>query len=338
MRVVKPENKFLASLKRTVDILFYIAVYVYGLATAILIGMWLLLGETNYFVNIFVNTMPISLMLAPILVIIGLALRHWKSLFMLVAALATLIGVYGTAFFPEGADLLVRGREISILTYNIQRRNLDFASIENIVREYNTDIVAMQEVTQEHLDYFRANLHDLYPYEVAAETIERHGQIILSKYPVEQDVQRQVTGGIVDLEGTRLLVYSVQLTNPLSDDGDGFDDSSRSAQAEVLRLLAQNAVNANMPVVIVGDFNMSDATTEYRLFTEHLTDVFRFTRRGFGSTFPNWRFDTPSLGFLPPMIRLDYAFVSRNIEPGDAQVIHQGNSDHYPLFVEIRVQ
>ena len=95
---------------------------------------------------------------------------------------------------------------------------------------------------------------------------------------------------------------------------------------------------SKLPVVIVGDFNMSDATQEYQLFTAQLTDVFRHTRRGFGSTFPNWRFDTPSLGFLPPVIRLDYAFVNRNIEPGGARVIQQGNSDHYPLLVEIRVQ
>jgi endonuclease/exonuclease/phosphatase family metal-dependent hydrolase len=338
MKAVKPENTFLPSLKRALDILYLIVVYIYGLTTAILIGMWLLLGESNYVINIFVNMMPVPLLPAPILLLIGLALRQWKSLIVLLAALATLGGVYGAAFFPEGAEVLVRGREVSILTYNIQRRNLDFAGIENMLREYDTDIVAMQEVTQEHLDYFRANLTDLYPYEIAAETITRHGQIILSKYPVERDAQSIVTGGMVDIEGTQLQIYTVQLTNPLSDDGDGFDDTSRSIQGEAVRYVASLATDASMPVVIVGDFNMSDATKEYQLFTAQLTDVFRHTRRGFGSTFPNWRFDTPSLGFLPPVIRLDYAFVNRNIEPGGARVIQQGNSDHYPLLVEIRVQ
>src|SRR5688572_11673733 len=187
MKAVKPENTFLPSLKRALDILYLIVVYIYGLTTAILIGMWLLLGESNYVINIFVNMMPVPLFPAPILLLIGLALRQWKSLIVLLAALATLGGLYGATFFPEGAELLVRGREVSIMTYNIQRRNLDFAGIENMLREYNTDIVAMQEVTQEHLDYFRANLTDLYPYEIAAETITRHGQIVLSKYPVERD-------------------------------------------------------------------------------------------------------------------------------------------------------
>jgi endonuclease/exonuclease/phosphatase family metal-dependent hydrolase len=336
MKAVKPENTFLSSLKRTIKILFLIVVYIYGLTTAILIGMWLLLGESNYVINIFVNTMPVPLLPAPILLLIGIALRQWKSLIVLLAALATLVGIYGVAFFPEGADPLIRGREVSILTYNVQRRNLDFASIENILREYNTDIVAMQEVTQEHLDYFRANLTDLYAYEIVPETITRHGQIILSKYPLEPE-QSLVTGGIVDIEGTRFLIYSVGLTNPLLDDG-GFDDSRRTAQGDAMRHLASLATEASLPVVMVGDFNMSDATNEYRLFAAQLTDVFRYTRRGFGSTFPNWRFDTPALGFLPPMLRLDYAFVSHNIEPGNARVIQQGNSDHYPLYVEIRVQ
>lgn len=333
--VEKPEKSFWSSLKRIIDIVFLIVVYIYGLTTAILIGMWLALGETNYVINIFVNTMPVPLLAAPILLIIGLLLRQWKPLIVLLAALATLGGIYGTALFPEGADPLIRGREVTILTYNIQRRNLDFAGIESIVREYSTDIVAMQEVTQEHLDYFRANLTDVYPYEAAAETIAGHGQIILSKYPIEQDVQRQVTGGVVNIEGTQLQIYTVQLTNPLADDGDGFDDTSRSIQGELVRHLATQATH---PVVIVGDFNMSDATTEYRLFTTQFTDVFRFTRRGFGSTFPNWGYDAPALSFLPPLIRLDYAFISRDIEAGGARVIQQGNSDHYPLWVVIRVQ
>lgn len=341
VREVKPlkvaPNRFRVLL-RIPTIIFLIIAFIYGLTTALFIGLWLALGETNYVVNIFVNTMPIALLPAPILLLIAFFFRQWKSLFMLIAALAMLGGLYGDILFPPGPNLLIRGHEVTLLTYNVQRRNTDFESIEQILRSQDADIVAMQEVTPEMRNYFDENLSDLYPFQVAsANERTEHTQVILSKWSIDVQGQRRFMRGVIEIgeTGAELIVYSVQLSNPLTDDGEGFDDNTRSQQGEIVRRMA--ADEEGMPLVILGDFNMSDATNEYREFTTNYVDAFRYTERGFGATFPNWRYTNPSFNFMPPLIRLDYAFVSLNIDPADARVIQEGNSDHYPLWVKIRV-
>jgi vancomycin resistance protein VanJ len=326
-------------LRRILVIPLLLLVFIYGLATALLIGLWLLLGETNYIVNVFVNTLPVPLLPAPILLVLVLLTRRWKVAIMLLAALAMLGGLYGSTLFPEGATLVLRGVEVDVLTYNVQRRNNDYASIERILREQDADIVALQEVTPQLIEYLDQNLTDLYPYQVVpGRRRMEHIQMILSRWAIDaSNGQYEVMRGVVDLEdtGVELVVYSVQLTNPLSDDGEGFDDSSRAQQAEMIRTLA---AEEEEPVIILGDFNMTDATDEYRNFTAIYTDVYRRTTRGFGATFPNWEYRNPTVDFLPSLIRLDYAFASRDIDTMAARVIYDGFSDHYPLWVRIRVQ
>ncbi|MDQ7025094.1 MAG: endonuclease/exonuclease/phosphatase family protein [Anaerolineae bacterium] len=336
---VKTEAGRPSLLRRIPKIVFLLIVFVYGMTTAIFIGLWLALGETNYAVNIFVNTMPIALLPAPILLLIALLSRQWKSLLMLVAALAMLIGLYGGTLRPPGPNLLIRGQEVTLLTYNVQRRNTDFEGIEQILRSQDADIVALQEVTLEMRNYFDENLSDLYPFQVAAANAQtEHTQMILSKWSIDVQGRRPVMRGVIEIDdtGVELVVYSVQLSNPLTNDGEGFDDSTRSQQGNIVRLMAADEDGA--PLIILGDFNMSDATNEYREFTKDFIDVFRHTERGFGATFPNWDYINPSLNFLPPLIRLDYAFLSLNINPADARVIPEGSSDHYPIWIKIRVQ
>ena len=338
MRSLQPPPKRFALLRRILVIPLILLVFIYGLATAVLIGMWLLLGESNDIVNIFVNTLPVALLPAPILLVLVLLIRRWKVALMLLAALAMLGGLYGSTLFPEGATLILRGIEVDVLTYNVQRRNLDYASIERILREQDADIVALQEVTPQLIEYLDANLSDLYPYQVASVTRRtEHTQMILSRWDISSSGQREVMRGVVDVDntGVELVVYSVQLSNPLNDTGDGFDDSSRAQQAELVRHLA---ADEEEPVLILGDFNMTDATQEYRDFTTIYTDVYRRTTRGFGATFPNWQYEYPELDFLPSLIRLDYAFASRDVDTMAARVIYDGMSDHYPLWVRIRVQ
>jgi vancomycin resistance protein VanJ len=276
--------------------------------------------------------MPAILFPAFVLLIIGLLLRKWLSLMLLLAAMVSFVWLYGTALTSQTPNLLIQGHDINVLTYNVQRGNKDYERIELILRNQQPDVVALQEVTADLRDYVQNNLSDLYPVQLESSTIRtRHGQMLLSRWPVVDSTPSVVLRAVFDIEGTQFVAYSLHLTNPLSDDG--LDSAWRTAQADSIR---QIAADETLPLIMMGDYNMTDATDEYREFTKQFIDVFRRAERGFGLTFPNWRYNYPQLSFLPPLIRLDYMFV-KGVEPLEAGVIQDGTSDHYPLWAELRI-
>jgi endonuclease/exonuclease/phosphatase family metal-dependent hydrolase len=92
--------------------------------------------------------------------------------------------------------------------------------------------------------------------------------------------------------------------------------------------------------ILVGDFNMSDAVDVHDVFVDELglVDIYAAAGYGFGVTYPNFDTIVPALGWIPTLIRLDYAFVSPSLRPLAARVIREGVSDHYPLWVHLQMK
>lgn len=74
------------------------------------------------------------------------------------------------------------------------------------------------------------------------------------------------------------------------------------------------AANDSGPLMIVGDFNMTDQSADYGQITARYADTYREIGWGMGFTFPD--FSTLSaipgsvsgLGFIRPLARIDYVF------------------------------
>jgi len=88
------------------------------------------------------------------------------------------------------------------------------------------------------------------------------------------------------------------------------------------------AEDANTPMLIVGDFNMTDRSDDYWRIVEHYHDAFREVGFGFG-----WTFN----GTFPiPLLRIDYVFHNDAVQALTARVlVNSGNSDHNPLVVDV---
>ena len=92
---------------------------------------------------------------------------------------------------------------------------------------------------------------------------------------------------------------------------------------------------ADGPLLVLGDFNMSEHSADYRLVSTRLADAFVEVARGFGHTFPR-------VGALPrnlpvpwPMLRLDYVWHSPELRPRSARVGPSGGSDHHSVVVRL---
>ncbi len=95
--------------------------------------------------------------------------------------------------------------------------------------------------------------------------------------------------------------------------------SARAVQAGEIAALVEKSPN---PVVICGDFNDVPQSYVYRLLAKSRKDTFQSRGKGIATTFN---------GSIPAL-RIDYILADPVFKVLGHQTIHEGYSDHYPVF------
>jgi endonuclease/exonuclease/phosphatase (EEP) superfamily protein YafD len=148
---------------------------------------------------------------------------------------------------------------------------------------------------------------------------------VLSKWPIQRlpQIPGMPPGIAIRVEvlrpGAPFIVYAVHLANPLH-------EVSFSGQAATVRRLVRAAEAERLPVVLAGDFNMSDRTTSYRAMDATMHDAMR--SRVAASTYEDGLWALLQL-------RIDHVFVSPRLCDADGTTFNVPGSDHQGLSVDI---
>jgi endonuclease/exonuclease/phosphatase (EEP) superfamily protein YafD len=111
-----------------------------------------------------------------------------------------------------------------------------------------------------------------------------------------------------------------------------------SVRQQELNSTLERSNKETFPVLIAGDFNMTDWAADYGRITARYVDSYREVGWGMGFTFPAFSVTNPQLAFLPPLARIDYVFHDRAFQVLEATVLPDtGGSDHHPLLVRLRL-
>jgi endonuclease/exonuclease/phosphatase family metal-dependent hydrolase len=244
-------------------------------------------------------------------------------------------------FLPRSAQAAPAAAELHLMTYNLKSQASDLDSALNIIRQSGADIVAVQELSAAMGAAMQTALADLYPYQ-ALHTIPGEGipgQGVLSRFPLLADdywrihiAHQRVE---VDFAGERITLYNTHPIQPLRPGG--FD-----MRGEEIADLLDRTSSESGPLLLMGDFNMSDQSDDYRQITERYQDTYRAAGWGLGLTFPAEMpllGNTPLrllLGAVPPLVRLDYVFHNESFESLEAYVgSDSGGSDHLPVYATL---
>lgn len=119
--------------------------------------------------------------------------------------------------------------------------------------------------------------------------------------------------------GAPFVLYAIHLPNPLH-------EVSFSAHAAMVDGLLAAATREDLPVVLAGDFNMSDRSTSYRALDAALRDAMR-------SSFADSTYDHDLWVLL--QLRIDHVFVSQELCAGAARTLSLPGSDHDGVAVSI---
>jgi len=292
----------------------------------------------------------VHLLILPALAWLGACMLRWRWKPAAIAFVPALffIGSYGIMFLPRSVSAAPDEPHLKILTYNIHSEQTSFAPMIALIRESGTDVVAIQELTTEAAARFKTELADQYPYQAfhAEPNTKYIGQGILSRFPILNDVywrnvSLQKTLGHeraqIDANGITFTLYNTHPIHPISAEGLYWYPERRTAE---IKSVLERAQHDSGPIIIVGDFNMTDQSDDYKLITSHYLDTYREVGWGLGFTFPDFTFASASpvphnLLPLRPVVRLDYLFHNTSIQALDAHVWNSsGGSDHRPVFAE----
>lgn len=238
---------------------------------------------------------------------------------------------------------------LRVMSYNAHacvgtNGELSYLRIAEVIAAYDPDIVGLQELDlarqrsggMDQAERIAADLKMHFHFHPALRIKEElYGDAILSKWPlrVRHAAELPTVAARLAFEPRGALWVSaihgdqeVQIINTHL----GLSRRERLAQAQALLgpgwLGDPSCVR---PVILIGDFNALPNSAVHRLFCSVLRDAHRHAAPARRPTFPS-RF---------PVLRLDYIFVSEDVEVLTVQVprtpLTQLASDHLPVVVDL---
>lgn len=312
--------------------------------TGFLLLRWLV-GESWSVIALFNSVAHLLFLPGLVLLPVALLLRRRGTALLLMPALLAFCVGYGAMFIPHTAQAAADSVQMRVLTYNLKAQTQVMQPALEVIIAADADVVALQELSEEMAGYLAAELAQRYPYQ-ALHTLPDNpipGQGVLSRYPIADDEYWRIYQAMqrltLNVAGQPVAFYNAHPVQPIS--ANGF-----TRRAEEISHLLERTASETVPVLLAGDFNMSDQSADYWRIAARYQDAYQAAGWGLGFTFPatipyfgGGQFAPAIFEWIPPLVRLDYVFHDAAFESLDAQVLADaGGSDHLPVMATLALR
>ena len=259
-----------------------------------------------------------------LLILSFIALRYYTISFL---TLIVAIGLFVNAskvipfYLPESSKPVDHKEKLTIMSINLWSQNRSVASVKQLLKEQNTDIVILLEYTNEWHNQLKANLHK-YPYHKRCIRSDNFGMAVYSQIEMKADLQindvPQINATVKTEDPFYLLIRHPR--PPLNSE-------TYQAQQEMFFEIGDFVNNSTKPTIVAGDLNSSSFSYSFDKLINATSLV--DTRDGFGlhATWPS------SFGNFG--ITLDHFLTTKNMIINDKKVLNDIGSDHLPIYLEI---
>ena len=319
-----------------------------------------LLAINGVFVMGWLLTRPVYALISLAAILLG-----WNALSAHIGFAGYASQVPQTAQARDSSDLRVMTYNVHLFRGRDQAKNVPDIQDEaiSLIEEVAPDIVCIQEFytrKKGHHDISRSFRHRLglnhqLIHAVAKNNFESYGMAIFSKYPIvssgrvadfEQGVNSIVYADI-NKNGRLIRVYNVHLrsfgfqkedydfiNNPTNALGANASSTKRigsrmknafSIRSQQARSLRLHSEQAEIPVLVAGDFNDTPLSFAVNHVGRGLQNAFKEKGRGLGVTY-NGDF---------PNFQIDYILASADFEVRNYEIVKRKLSDHYPVWSDI---
>jgi len=324
----------------------------YALALTVYFIVRFSLPTMDPWVEFIGDFLPWEILGLLILLAPNLLLGCWWQVMLLIPATVAGIVLYAPYFIPTSPAPL-GNPALRVAAFNVSCQNMQLAKVEEWLRQLDPDVVFLQELPESYGIAGIAALAGVYRYQLREPPqLRTCGNMLLSRYPIRDFKYVRLDPSItaywlqhatIEVNQRVVSLYNVHLVKPLNvrlprADAPAllwmpvhYDQTERNQQIErLLRILAEE----KLPFIVAGDFNMTDRSGIYRRVATQMHDAFRAAGAGIGATWPVQRRAT-LLGWLPPLLRIDYIWTSSDFAVRTAAVGPQLGSDHLPVYATL---
>jgi endonuclease/exonuclease/phosphatase (EEP) superfamily protein YafD len=263
-------------------------------------------------------------------------------------AIAAFIGLFGVRLIPPSAPP-TGGTPFQVATFNLHHSLEPSALADRIaaIRAQSPDVIVLQELSAPAAQAFQRELSREYPYQALKPSASLDGMGVISRYPLKLQTpppELDAQSVLISMGSVDVTLINVSLASPelkrrrlpalrWMKVPAGYQTRKRSRDIEQL---LQAIDRAQGPLVVAGDFNLSDREADYSQFAARLHDVYREASWGFGHTYPS----SVSLAGIPialPLTRIDYIWSAGGVVPAAARVACGGGSDHCMVIADVQI-
>jgi vancomycin resistance protein VanJ len=256
------------------------------------------------------------------LLVVPLALVRGGRAARIILALALLVG--GVRFGPGLVSLPPAvpsgAATLAVTSWNLEAGEPSLGALLGGIRTSTADVVVLQELTPMHADALAddPSVHERFPYFVFRDkpgvtgigVISRH-RILESSWlddPALLHARLDVAGRAVDVVTVHPLPAVIGGLGVIPVE---YDPSRRDAAFRTIRTVVDPLLASGAPLVLAGDFNVTDREPGYGDVSAGLRDAFAEAGVGLGAT---WR--PSSVEWLPfGLLRIDHLFSSPGVRP-----------------------
>lgn len=315
---------------------FWLTLWLYSLS--MLLDLFLLRwwpGDRLLIVRVFNYAMPwLLIVMVPALVLAGLTGRKWLMLSLSVSTLfvfLTHIPLFINSPLPNQSDLA----GLKVMSYNVWTHNRDLAATVRVIEKTKPDILLLQEVPRQGAEQLQEQLSHLFPGEQGDFVYDsRTSLATFSRYPLTSQavkVKGSLQKTLVQTPFGVVTVYNAHFLRTVLTRRNNW----QKLYDQVTQVLSEEIAKTAGPIILGGDFNMTDQTQTYRLLRQQLKNAHQEAGRGFGFTFPSSTRRLKGTITLPPLVRIDHLFYSNHLLARSAATLPDaGGSDHFPIVAE----
>lgn len=232
--------------------------------------------------------------------------------------------------------------EVSLMTYNVFFKNSNTDSSVNKIKNCDSDILVIQELTPDWKVKLETSIGQKYPYRRISALRGTHGIGVYSKFPIidsqllgnnerpyAQVVELNINGKNVQLINVHLASPAIAVEHP--ENFIGLFSSNyelRSKQLENINMVANRSESDFNAQILIGDLNTTRYEPIYRDIKSNWVNLYDLSGTGWGFNFPN-------SNRIDPILTLDYVFVRGVVKGIEIKVIEGGSSDHLALAAKI---
>ena len=287
--------------------------------------------------------------------------RTRTALFASALPWAMFLALYGELFVPRPAHLAnwfgpqpPQASQLRVMTFNVLATQRSVDGLLRVILEANPDVLMTQELTAPLAQPLEQALASRYPYSRLRPDGLWEAQGIWSRYPIVEEERwdgstRKANWqhAVLNVDGRPVHLVNLHLTTPRIDMRRGeilpvavpVGETASARRQEVawlaprLRALAAGGD----PVIVAGDFNLTDQTPEFRrLLGAGYANAYRQAGWGIDLTYP--AVVRARVVFFP-LIGIDHVLVSSAARARTATVWPDGGaSDHRPVVVDLHLR